>query len=95
MIDRRYLFGNDFDIDDIIWMGLMPTVSDLGKSIGAEGIGKKNKLEEELKSAIRKGRKIHYLPPYRADIVLEIERILVAPHIVHTKGNQLIIGAYR
>lgn len=74
--EKDYLYGDDFDMDDIIWMGQMPTVSDLAKTIGAEGIGEKSKIEKTLKDAIQKGRKIHYLPPYKADIVLEIERIL-------------------
>ncbi len=73
---KDYLYGDDFDMDDIIWMGQMPTVSDLAKMIGTEGIGEKSKIEKTLKDAIQKGRKIHYLPPYKADIVLEIERIL-------------------
>ena len=74
--NKDYLYGNDFDIDDVIWMGQMPTVSDLGKTIGAEGIGEKSKLDNVLKEAIQKGKKIHYLPPYKADIVIEIERVL-------------------
>lgn len=30
------IFGNDVDIDDIIWMGPQPTISDLSHSVGIE-----------------------------------------------------------
>jgi Xaa-Pro aminopeptidase len=74
--EKDYLFGNDFDIDDIIWMGNMPTVSELGKLVGAEGIGVSDELAKVLKTAINRGKRVHYLPPYKADTVFEIERLL-------------------
>jgi len=73
---KDILYGDDIDIDDIIWMGNMPSVSELANEVGAEGIGKKSEIEKELKLAIKRGRKIHYLPPYKSDTVLEIERML-------------------
>jgi Xaa-Pro aminopeptidase len=35
-----------------------------------------NELSKVLKTAINRGKKVHYLPPYKADTVLEIERLL-------------------
>ena len=33
--DKEYIFGNDIDIDDIIWFGYVPSVSDLAAEVGA------------------------------------------------------------
>ena len=31
---EEYIFGNDVDMDDIIWMGPQPSVKDLAASVG-------------------------------------------------------------
>ena len=31
---KEYLFGNDVDMDDIIWMGPQPKVKELGEKVG-------------------------------------------------------------
>ena len=32
--EQDWLFGNDYTVDDIIWMGPQPSVSELGASVG-------------------------------------------------------------
>lgn len=64
---KEYIFGNDVEIDDIIWMGPQPLVKDLAAQVGIDNTLPFGKLEEFLKSAVSAGRKVHYLPPYRAD----------------------------
>lgn len=61
------IFGNDFDLDDIIWMGPQPTIRELAMKCGISGTSPMNKLEETIKDAISKRRKIHFLPPYRGE----------------------------
>ena len=34
-----YIFGNDMDIDDIIWMGQQPTIQHLAEKAGIENTG--------------------------------------------------------
>lgn len=77
---EEYLFGNDVDIDDIIWMGPQPSVKELGAGIGVGRTMPFAKLAEMLKEAIAKGRKIHFLPPYRFDRVILLEDILGIHH---------------
>ena len=36
---KEYLFGDDIDIDDIIWFGYVPSVSDLGQEVGVAHSG--------------------------------------------------------
>jgi Xaa-Pro aminopeptidase len=64
---RDHLFGNDFEMDDIIWMGPQPTVKDLALKCGVTDTLPLSKLEEIIKEAISKKRKVHFLPPYRGE----------------------------
>jgi Xaa-Pro aminopeptidase len=70
------LYGNDFDIDDIIWMGEQPSVRELSAEIAADSSAPLKNLEILLKQAIQSGRKIHLLPSYRGDQVLALSKIL-------------------
>ncbi len=59
------IYGEDFTIDDIVWMGKQPHVTDLAASVGVSCSFPLSELKREISSAIRKGRKVHFLPPYR------------------------------
>lgn len=66
------LLGNDLSIDDIVWSGPQPTVSDFADLIGIKHTASLDKLNEQITGAIKKGRKIHFLPQYRIDNILKI-----------------------
>jgi Xaa-Pro aminopeptidase len=61
------IFGNDVDIDDIIWMGSQPAVKDLALKCGVANTATMAKLEEPIKDAVSKRRRVHFLPPYRGE----------------------------
>jgi len=61
------LFGNDFTIGDIIWMGNQPTVKSLGLKSGVKKTGSLNQMCDLIKQAVLKGRTIHFLPQYSAE----------------------------
>ncbi|HAM10695.1 MAG: Xaa-Pro aminopeptidase [Bacteroidetes bacterium GWE2_41_25] len=61
------VFGNDFDMDDIIWMGPQPTVKELAAKCGVTITAPMSKLEEKILDALAKKRKVHFLPPYRGE----------------------------
>lgn len=69
------LCGNDFDMDDIIWMGEQPKVSELASGISAEKSASLSDLALILQSAIKGGRKIHMLPPYRGDHQVALSKL--------------------
>lgn len=71
-----WLFGDDLSMDDIIWTGPQPTVSELGAKCGIVNTAPMTKMQEVLNMAIRKGRPIHFLPPYRADNKLKLSKWL-------------------
>lgn len=73
------IYGNDFTIDDIVWMGAQPSVKDLAAQVGVEKTSKYSALEEVLKKAKAAGRKIHYLPPYRYENMHKLNQWLDIP----------------
>lgn len=62
---EEIIFGNDVDIDDIIWMGPQKSVADQAAEVGIAHSEPLAKLADYVKEAVAKGRKVHYLPPYR------------------------------
>ena len=59
------IFGDDVDIDDIIWMGPQPLLSEQAAEAGVANTEPFARLAGCLADAKKKGRTIHYLPPYR------------------------------
>lgn len=62
---EQVLFGNDVDIDDIIWMGPQESVKEKAASIGIEKSAPMAQLQGYIDNARKQGRKVHFLPPYR------------------------------
>jgi len=62
---EEYLYGNDVDIDDIIWMGPQPTVASKGEAIGCPRTLPLAGFDKAVKEAAASGRDIHFLPPAR------------------------------
>jgi Xaa-Pro aminopeptidase len=73
---KDQIFGNDFEIDDIIWMGPQPKVKELAQRCGVQDTAPVPKLEETLKEALSKNRKIHFLPPYRGETKMKLGSLL-------------------
>lgn len=70
------IFGNDFDMDDIVWMGPQPTVKELALKCGVTITVPMAKLEETIKDAVSKRRKVHFLPPYRGETKMTLGSLL-------------------
>lgn len=70
------IFGNDIDMDDIIWMGPQPTVSELALECGVTNTSTMSKLRDIIDDAISKKRKIHFLPPYRGETKMTLGNLL-------------------
>jgi Xaa-Pro aminopeptidase len=70
------IFGNDVDMDDIIWMGPQPTVRELALKCGISATLPMKKLEETIREAVSKGRKVHFLPPYRGESKMTLGSLL-------------------
>ena len=73
---EEIIFGNDVDIDDIIWMGPQPFLSDKAASVGVSKSMPLSELDRYVSSAKTKGRKVHFLPPYRNHNKIMLNRML-------------------
>ena len=74
--DREILIGDDIDIEDIVWYGSVDTVSNLASEVGVPNSAPMKELKNICDEALRTGRKIHFLPPYRYDIKIQIMDLL-------------------
>ncbi len=74
--DKDTLYGDDFGIDDIIWMGEQPAVRDLAAEVAVESSASINELATFLKQAVKSGRKIHILPTYRGDHDIKLAQLM-------------------
>ena len=74
--NRQTVFGNDLEMEDIIWMGPQPTLKSRCLKIGITDTQPLAQLGETLRKAVRQGRKIHFLPPYRSENAMWLERLL-------------------
>ena len=59
------LYGNDVDIDDIIWMGPQPSVASKGALVGCASTAPLAEFDKAVASAVAAGRPVHFLPPAR------------------------------
>lgn len=71
-----WLFGNDVDIEDIIWMGPQVSLRENAAKVGVEKTAPFTKLYDLLSQTIIQGRKVHILPPYRGDNKILLEKLL-------------------
>ncbi len=73
------LFGDDFTVEDIIWTGPQPCLVELGAQVGVSNCRPLKALDDVLAVAMKLGRKIHFLPPYRGESKIELARLLCLP----------------
>ena len=72
--DEEWLFGDDIDVEDIVWMGFTPSVSDLAAEVGVTKTAPLSALASHLSPLTSK--QIHFLPPYRHDTKIQIMDLL-------------------
>ena len=73
---KEYLIGNDIDIEDIVWFGQVDSVADLAAQCGVAHSAPMSQLAQLVEKAKGQGRKIHFLPPYRHDIQIQLMDLL-------------------
>jgi Xaa-Pro aminopeptidase len=71
-----FLFGDDFDIADIIWMGPQIPLKENAAKVGVVKTAAYSRLFDFISNAIKKGRKVHFLPPYRGENKITLENLL-------------------
>ena len=99
------LVGDDIDIEDIVWYGSVDSVADMAAQVGVKNSAPMKQLQVICDEARAKGRRIHFLPPYRHDTKIqimdllgihpakqgvELERAAEVGYLMHTTAMRLI-----
>ena len=75
--DEEWLFGDDIDVEDIVWMGFTPSVADLAAEVGITKTAPMKELSRKVESENwKENTPIHFLPPYRFDTKIQIMDLL-------------------
>lgn len=74
--NKDMVFGDDVEIDDIIWTGPLPTLRENAAKAGVKDTHPYGKLFDVISEALAKKRKIHFLPPYRFDNKMLVHKLL-------------------
>ena len=78
--DSELLFGDDIDIEDIVWYGSVDSVAQMAASVGVAQTAPMSALSQFCSQARAAGRTLHFLPPYRHDTMLTITDLLGIHH---------------
>ncbi len=72
---EEIIFGLEYTMDDIIWVGPQPTLAEQARRIGVYRTESPEKLPERLKKA----KLVHFTPPYRYDNQIKLNEWLNIP----------------
>ncbi|RIJ48874.1 aminopeptidase P family protein [Maribellus luteus] len=65
--DTETIFGDDYTIDDIVWMGPQPTIAERAEKCGVSRVKPLTELQDALGKAGTTGQMLHFLPLYRPE----------------------------
>ena len=89
---RTVLFGDDLTLDDIVWTGAQPSLSERAARAGIGATAGAGALAACLEMA--EGRKVHFLPPYRPEHRLKLFRLLgIHPDQAEARASVPLIRA--
>nr|WP_321451734.1 aminopeptidase P family protein [uncultured Carboxylicivirga sp.] len=88
------IYGNDYTIDDIVWMGNQPTIANRAAESGVSISASIDQLKTDLQKAKSQGRTIHFLPLYRPECQIKLfQWIGILPDEVKKKASLELIQA--
>ncbi len=92
--NREIIFGNDRDIDDIVWMGPEKSIAERATEVGVLETKPITELATALASRTKAGEVVHYLPQHQAQIMIEFDEWLnIQPTEVNEKSSKDFIRA--
>ena len=69
---RVSIYGNDYTVEDFVWMGKQPTIHELAALCGVEYTGSITDLYNRISQANKHKEAIHFLPQYRSENILKL-----------------------
>jgi Xaa-Pro aminopeptidase len=88
------VYGDDYTVEDFVWRGKQPTIAEEGSFAGVKETGSLKTLVKVLDAALKTGKKIHFLPPYRPENILKLHNLLgMSPNQVPKSASIPLIKA--
>lgn len=88
------IYGDDYTIDHIVWMGNQPTIAQRAATCGVQQTGTTSELVKTLEKAKAAGRPIHFLPVYRGESKIKLlEWLSIQPSEVKEKASLELVLA--
>ena len=85
------LYGDELTVADIVWTGPQPTMADHCKPAGIAAHAPLSDLDTTLAAAIKQGRRIHILQPYRIEHTQKITNLLgIKPSMVASYRSETL-----
>lgn len=73
------VFGNELTVEEIVWMGAQETISQKAAKAGIANTRPLDDLEAYLGNAQKEKKEILFIPQYRAENLLRLEKLLNVP----------------
>jgi Xaa-Pro aminopeptidase len=70
------IYGDDPTVEEIVWTGPQPLLAERAQEVGVKQVASLGSLHEALQTYSKQGGKIHFLPSYRAEQIVRLERLL-------------------
>ena len=69
---RITIYGDDYTVEDFVWMGKQPTIQELATLCGVKHTGSISDLYQRIGQANKQKDTIHFLPQYRSKNILKL-----------------------
>ena len=87
-------FGDDPTVEQTVWTGPRPTLADQAAQVGISKTAPSARLQSVIEKAHGQGRRLHILPPCRAEHVLRLQELLgVGPQAIKPLVSEPLIRA--
>ncbi|WP_243348180.1 aminopeptidase P family protein [Parabacteroides sp. FAFU027] len=91
---REIIFGNDYSIDDIVWMGPQPTIAERASQAGVVETKPFAQIEKTVAETLKSKRKVHFLSIYRPEHLLKLTAWLgISPEKVKDQFSVSLVRA--
>ncbi|MCB9268612.1 MAG: aminopeptidase P family protein [Lewinellaceae bacterium] len=92
--DREILFGDDYTVEDWVWMGPQPTVKYLAENCDVGQVQPLNELSPYFTRAKNSKQTIHFLPLYRPENKIKLHALTgIAPDEIAAKCSIDLVRA--
>lgn len=90
--DTDWLYADNLTMDDVIWMGHLPSVSEMASTVGITKTASISEMIDVLHKTILSNRKIHFVKPYRSRVALKMSSWLSIPveELPNSQSEELI-----